>query len=78
VAETTCVKGDVLESKCSTRGDTVSGSNSEYCGDVECRIDVKPFSLERIWLNVPTEPYKKEKSTSWLWLRRVEHVPGSR
>lgn len=45
VADTTCVKDDALESKCSRRGDTVSGNNSEYCGDVECRMDVKPFSL---------------------------------
>jgi hypothetical protein len=30
VADTKCVKGDMFESKCSMRGDTVSGSNSEY------------------------------------------------
>jgi len=46
VADTTCVNlGGVPESSCSKRGDTVSGSRSEYCGDVEWRIDVRPFSL---------------------------------
>ena len=54
VAETTWVKGDELDNKCSKRGDTISGSKLEYCGEVECKIDVKPFSLERIWLTVPT------------------------
>jgi len=53
VAETTWVKGDELDNKCSKRGDTVSGSKSEYCGDVECRIDVKPFNF----LALPTTSF---------------------
>jgi hypothetical protein len=51
VADTTCVKGGVFLSKCSKRGDTVSGSGSEYCGEVEYRMDVRPFSLGGIMVS---------------------------
>jgi hypothetical protein len=51
VAATTCVKGGVFLSNCSKRGETVSANGSEYCGEVEYRIDDRPFSLERVMVS---------------------------
>ena len=44
-AETTCVKGELSARSFSKRGDMVSAIGVMYCVDVECKREVKPFSL---------------------------------
>jgi hypothetical protein len=44
-AETTCVKEELFPMICSRSGATDSGRGVEYCEEVECSKDVKPFSL---------------------------------
>lgn len=45
VAETTWVKGEESERSFSSRGESISGTDSEYCGEVECRTAESPWSL---------------------------------
>jgi hypothetical protein len=44
-ADTTCVKGEFSERSFSRSGERVSAIGVVYCEDVECRIEVRPFSL---------------------------------
>jgi len=45
-ADTTCVKGEFSERSFSRSGERVSAIGVVYCEDVECRIEVRPFSAQ--------------------------------
>ena len=45
VAETTWVKDEDLDRRLSKSGDSVSGKGWAYCGEEECKTDVRPLSL---------------------------------
>jgi hypothetical protein len=52
VAETTCVKGEDPDKSFSNKGESISGTASVYCGEVECRTEESPFNLELQYLEV--------------------------
>ena len=56
-ADTTCVKGEFSDRSFSKSGERVSAIGIAYCADVECRIEVRPFSLpNHILISVSSLP----------------------
>ena len=46
VAEATCVKEEEPERSFSKRGESISGTGTEYWGEAECRTVESPLSLD--------------------------------